>query len=240
MIKVAAVAIAVISIVASLASLVLFTTYWDTFGWLGLWIFAGIMSAIFASWIFLVGWVGRERSTKTTLKTMDFAIIAMFGALVETVDLSAMFVPGLSVLWYTAPVIAGPLLAFFPYGIVLAAALKLSPKPGTAFTVFIVYWILAQVFFFNPLWIPEGIMLALGLEAYYISANRGSTAYLVLMGVMFGITFSITSTIFQIYIWGFLQPLLTTLPKAILSGVTMAIGAFLGSAIGERAKTVMY
>ena len=237
MIKIAAIAIAIISIIASLVSLLLFTAYWDTVGWLGLWIYAGVMIAIFASWIFVVGWVGKEKSP---LKTMDFAIIAMFGALLETVDLSAMFVPGLSILWYSAPTIAGPLLAFFPYGIVLAAALKLSPKPGTAFTVFLVYFILAQVFFFNPLWLPEGIMLALGLEAYYISSKRGTTSYLILMGIMFGIMFSISSTIFEIYIWGFWQPLFTTLPKAILSGITMAIGAFLGSAIGERAKTVMY
>jgi hypothetical protein len=237
MIKIAAIAIAIISIIASFVSLLLFTAYWDTIGWLGLWIYAGVMIAIFASWILVVGWVGKERSP---LKTMDFAIIAMFGALFETVDLSAMFVPGLSILWYSAPIIAGPLLAFFPYGIVLAAALKLSPKPGTAFTVFLVYFILAQVFFFNPLWLPEGIMLALGLEAYYISSKRGTTSSLVLMGIMFGIMFSISSTIFEIYIWGFWQPLFTTLPKAILCGITMAIGAFLGSAIGERAKTVMY
>ena len=237
MIKVGAVVIAVISIVVSLASLVFFTASWATVGWLGLWVYVGVMIAIFASWILVMGWVGKERNP---LKTMDFAIIAMFAALLMVVDAGSMFAPGAAFLWYAFPQFAGALLAYFPMGVVLAAALKLSPKRGTAFTVWLVYGILGQVFFFNPVWLPRHIMLALGLEAYYTSSKRGTTSYLALMGIMFGMLVPSSSIIFQIYSWGFWQPLFTTLPAVILSGITMAIGSFLGSAIGERAKTVMY
>jgi hypothetical protein len=171
---------------------------------------------------------------------MDFAIIAMFAALLTVVDLGSMFAPGAAVLWYTIPQIAGGILSYFPMGIVLAAALKLSPKRGTAFATLFVYTLIGQVFFFNPIWIPRGIMLALCLEAYNISSKRGATSYLALMGIMFGMLNPSSSVIFQIYAWGSWKPLFITLPAAIISGITMAIGTFLGSAIGERAKTVMY
>jgi hypothetical protein len=237
LVKVLAIVIAAIEIVAALASLVFFTAYWDTAGLVGLWVYVGAMIAIFALWILVMSRAGNERSP---LKTMDFAIIAMFAALLTVVDLGSMFAPGAAVIWYTVPQIAGAILSYFPMGIVLGAALKLSPKRGTAFIVFFVYGIIGQVFFFNPAWLPRSIMLALGLEAYNISSKRGATSYLALMGMMFGMLIPSSADIFEIYFWGFWQPLLTTLPGVIFSGIMMAIGTFLGSAIGERAKTVMY
>ena len=238
MIKARSLVIATISIIASLAFLVFITATWDIVGWLGLWVYVGVMIAIFGSWILLTIRLGIE---KNPLKTIDFAMIAMFAALLTVVDFGSMFAPGASALWYAAPQFAGAILAYFPMGIVLAAALKLSPKPGSAFTLFFVYsGIIAQVFFFNPVWILRSIILASALEAYYISSKRGTTSSLALMGMMFGILVPSTSAIFQIYSWGFWQPLVITLPAAISSGIAMTIGTFLGSAIGERAKTVMY
>ena len=238
MIRAKAIVIAAISIIASLAFLVFITATWEIVGWLELWVYVGVMIAIFGSWILLMGKIGIE---KNPLKTFDFAVIAMFAALLTVVDFGSMFAPGASALWYVAPQFAGAILSYFPMGIVLAAALKLSPKPGSAFTLFFVYsGIIAQVFFFNPVWILRSIILALGLEAYNISSERGTTSSLALMGMMFGMLVPSSSAIFQIYSWGYWQPLVITLPAAIMSGITMAIGTFLGSAIGERAKTVMY
>jgi hypothetical protein len=238
MIKGKSLVIAAISIIASLASLILITVSWEIAGWLGLWIYVGVMIAIFGSWILLMVKVGIE---KNPLKTIDFAIIALFAALLTVVDFGSMFAPGAAVLWYVIPQFAGAILSYFPMGIVLAAALKLSPKPGTAFILFFVYsGILSQVFFFNPVWIPRSIMLSLGLEAYHISSERGSTKSLAIMGIMFGILVPSSAAIFQIYSWGYWQPLFITIPAAIISGIMMSIGTFLGSAIGERAKVVMY
>ncbi|UCE95661.1 MAG: hypothetical protein JSV51_08080 [Candidatus Bathyarchaeota archaeon] len=229
--------IAAISIIASLAFLVFFTASWEMLGWVGLWVYVGVMMAVFGAWILLSIKLGVE---KNPLKTIDFAIIAMFVALMAVIDYGSMFVPGLTFLWYSFPQFAGPILFYFPLGIAVAAALKLSPKPGSAFTLLLVYGIIGQVFFFNPIWFARAIMAALALEAFYLSSKRGTLSSLLLAGFMFGVLYNAAATIFQIYSWGFWQPLFVTLPEVILAGVMMAIGCFLGYAIGDRAKTVMY
>jgi hypothetical protein len=229
--------IAAITIITSLVFLVFFTASWEMVGWLGLWMYVGIMIAIFGAWIVLMTKVGIQ---KDTLKNIDFALIAMFVALMIVVDFGSMFVPGLSFLWYLEVPIAGPVMFYFPLGIVIAAALKLSPKPGSAFTLLFVYGLISQVFFFNPVWLARSIIGALGIEAYYISSKRGTLSSLVLMGLMFGIMYSVAGIIFQIYTWGFWQPLFVTLPEVILDGVMMTVGCFLGFALGDRAKSVMY
>lgn len=237
MIKAKALVIAAISIIASLAFLVFFTASWEIVGWLGLWAYVGVMIAIFGSWILLISRLGIE---KNPLKTIDFAIIAMFIALIHVVDYGSMFVPGLTFVWFSFPQVAGPVLFYFPLGIVVAAALKLTPKPGSAFMLWLVSAILDQLFFFNPIWIARGIVAALVIEAYYISSERGTMSSIVLMGLLFGIMYSCTATIFQIYSWGLWRPLFMTFPTVILAGIMMSIGSFLGFALGERAKTVMY
>ncbi len=235
--QVKAIVIAAIAIIASVVFLLLFTASWEMMGWAGLWLYVGIMIAIFGAWMLLSLKFGVE---KNPLKTSDFAIIAMFVALMTVIDFGSMFVPGLTALWYSLPEIASPVLFFFPLGIAVAAALKLSPKPGAAFTLFLVYGIIGQVFFFNPIWFARSIMAALAIEAYYLSAKRGTLSSLLIMGFMFGILYSVAGVIFQIYTWGFWQPLFVTLPEVILAGVMMAVGCFLGYALGDRAKTVMY
>jgi hypothetical protein len=229
--------LAVITIISSLIFLLFFTASWEMVGWLGLWMYVGIMAAIFGAWIVLTTKLGIERET---LKTIDFAMIAMFVALAIVIDFGSMFVPGLSFLWYLLPEIAAPIMFYFPLGIAIAAALKLSPKPGSAFTLIFVYGLISQVFFFNPLWLARSIIAALGIEAYYLSSKRGTLTSLVLMGLMFGILYSVSGIIFQIYTWGFWQPLFVTLPEAIMAGIMMAAGSSLGYALGDRAKSVMY
>ena len=235
--KAGSILLAVIAIVSSLIFLLLFTAYWEMIGWLGLWIYVGIMVAIFGAWILLTTKLGIE---KDSLKTIDFAMIAMFVALVIVIDFGSMFVPGLSFLWYVLPEIAAPIMFFFPLGIAIAAALKLAPKPGSAFTLIFVYGLISQVFFFNPIWLARSIVAALGIEAYYLSSKRGTLSSLVLLGLMFGILFSVSGIIFQIYTWGFWQPLFVTLPEVLMGGIMMAVGCFLGFALGDRAKSVMY
>lgn len=237
MVKIKALIIAVITIVASLGFLVFFTSYWETVGWLGLWIYTGIMIAIFGGWILMEGTSGIKRQALTT---MDFTMIAMFVALIRVVDYGSMFVPGLTFLWYSLPQIAGPILFYFPLGIVTASALKLSPKPGTAFILWIVSTIVSQVFFFNPVWLARGLMAALSIEAYYLSSKRGTTGSLLLMGLTFGIMYNSSAVIYQMYTWGLWKPLFITLPTVIMAGIMMTVGAFLGFALGERAKNVMY
>jgi len=228
--------IATISIIASLAFLVFITAYWDIVGWMGLWGYVGVMIAIFGAWILLFG---RGELRNNPLKTMDFAIIAMFAALIRVVDFGSMYVPGLTTLYFVAPQVAGPILYYLPLGIVVAAALKLSPKPGTAFTLIFVDGLISLVFYGDPVWFFRSIMAALGLEAYYISSERGTLSSLLLMGLMFGIMHATAASIFMTYSWGFWRPLFVTLPAAILSGILMAATSYFGFALGERAKTVM-
>jgi hypothetical protein len=235
--KVSSIVIAAIAIIVSLGFLLFFTSYWETVGWVGLWAYVGVMIAVFGALLLVAMKMGVE---KNPLKTIDFAIIAMFVALMTVVDFGSMFVPGLTMLWVAIPQIAGAVLFYFPLGIAMAAALKLSPKPGSAFTLILVYSIIGQVFFFNPIWFARSIIAALAIEAFYLSSKRGTVSSLTLMGLMFGILYSVTGIIFQIYTWGYWQPLFVTLPEAVIAGVLMAVGSFLGFALGERAKTVMY
>ncbi len=235
--KAPAIIIAALAIVLSLVSLVFFTASWETVGWAGLWAYVGVMIAIFAGLMLISFKFGVE---KNPLKTIDFAIIAMFVALMTVVDFGSMFVPGLSILWYGAPQIAGPLLYYFPLGIVVAAALKLSPKPWSAFILIFIYSIIGQVLFFNPIWFARSLIAMFAIEAFYLTTKRGTLKSLMLLGLMFGILYSVAGIVFQIYTWGFWQPLFITLPEALLAGVMMAVGAFLGFALGDRAKTVMY
>lgn len=240
MFSIKAAIIAVIAIVLSLGFLVFITQYYnpDNPDWLALWVFVGVMIAVFGGWILLVG---RSGLRGDPLKTMDFAMIALFAALFMVVDAGSMFTPGLVGLWYILPQFAGGILAYFPMAILLTATLKLSPKPGTAFTLLIVYGIIATlILFFNPVWFFRIIVLALGVEAYHITSERGKTSSLMLGGLMFGIMISSSAAIFQIYSWAYWQPLFMTLPAAIFAGIMATIGAFLGSALGERAKTVVY
>ena len=229
--------IAAVAIIASLIFLYLFTAYWEMIGWLGLWAYVGISVAIFGAFILLSTKIGIKTDA---LKTIDFAMIAMFVALVTVIDFGSMFVPGLSFLWYVIPEAAAPIMYYFPLGIAVAAALKLSPKPGSAFTLIFVYGIISQVFFFNPIWLARSLIAALGIEAFYLSSKRGTLTSLVLMGLMFGIFYSVSGIIFQIYTWGYWQPIFVTLPEAILAGVMMAVGCSLGFGLGDRTKSVMY
>jgi hypothetical protein len=236
LLKIKAVVIAAISIVASLAFLVFITAYWDIVGWMGLWGYVGVMIAIFGAWILLFG---RGELRNNPLKTMDFAIIAMFAALIRVVDFGSMYVPGLTTLYFVAPQVAGPVLYYLPLGIVVAAALKLSPKPGTAFTLIFVDGLISLIFYGDPIWFVRTIISAVGLEAYYLSSERGTLSSLMLMGLMYGIMHATAASIFMTYSWGFWRPLFVTLPAAILSGILMAATSYFGFALGERAKTVM-
>ncbi len=237
MISIKAVIVAAIAIITSLVSLLFFTYYWETVGWGGLYAYSAIMIAIFGALMLIALKFGVEKSP---LKTIDFAIIAMFVALMTVIDFGSMFVPGLSILWYGVPQIAGPLMYYFPLGIAVAAALKISPKPGSAFTLILVYSIIGQVFFFNPIWLIRSIIACLAIEAYYLTSKRGTLSSLMLLGFMFGTLYSVAGIVFQIYTWGLWQPLFITIPQAVLAGVMMAVGAFLGFALGDRAKTVVY
>jgi hypothetical protein len=237
MMNIKAMIIAAIAIITSLVSVLFFTPYWNTVGWGGLYAFSGIMIAIFGALLLIFLKFGVERGP---LKTIDFAIIAMFVALMTVIDFGSMFVPGLSVLWYAIPQFAGSILYYFPLGIAVAAALKISPKPGSAFTLMFVYGIVGQVFFFNPIWLLRSIIACLAIEAYYLSSKRGTLSSLLLLGLMFGMLYSGVGVVFQIYTWGLVQPLFITIPQVVLAGVMMAVGSFLGFALGDRAKTVMY
>jgi hypothetical protein len=237
MISIKSIIIAVIAIVLSLGFLIFVTQYYDPDNWWALGLYVGVMTAVFGGWILLVG---RSSYKENPLKTMDFAMIAMFAALIRVVDFGSMYVPGLTVLYNVAPQIAGPILYYLPLGIVLAAALKLVPKPGAAFTLLFVDGIISLIFYGDPIWLTRGLVSALGLEAYYISSNRGTLSSIVLMGLMYGIMHGASASIYMTYSWSYWRPLFDTLPSAILSGVFMCATTFLGYALGERAKTVMY
>lgn len=237
MINIKAIIIAAIAIITSLVSLVFFTTYSDVVGWGGLYVYSGIMIAIFGALLLISLKFGVERSP---LKTIDFAIIAMFVALMTVIDFGSMFVPGLTALWIAVPQVAGSILYYFPLGIAVAAALRISPKPGAAFTLVFVYSIIGQVFFFDPIWLLRAVFACLAIEAYYLSSKRGTLGSLMLLGFMFGMLYSVAGIVFQIYTWSYILPLFVTIPEAVMAGVMMSIGAFLGFALGDRAKTVMY
>jgi len=218
--------------VTGLAYLVFYTSYWP-----GL---IGFLAGSFLLIIFLVAWVVlMTKLGKVTLgaslRTTDFAVIAVFVALEQVVDHASMYLPlgplalfpGISALVY-----------YFPLGIIAAALLKIVPKPGAALTFGIGMLIVRQITYPNALWIPRFILVAIALEAYYLTCKRGTLNSLLLMGATYGIFSAATGAIFMLAAWEYWQPLLTTFPVAILCGITMAIGSSIGYGIGSRAVRI--
>jgi hypothetical protein len=197
------------------------------------------VSALIAFFVVLVAITARSgKVTKgSSLRTTDFAVIAVFAAIFIIADWASMILPG--------PLVYIPVtIAFtssFPQGIILAALLKIVPKPGAALTYVIGHTILGAIVAGtpNPLWFPFSMISAVALEAYYLTAKRGTLTSLLLLGFAFGIfSYTIGGVLFPFAVWEYYQPLLATFPVAILCGITMAIGSSIGYGIGSRAGRI--
>lgn len=226
--------VAAIMPITGLAYLVFYTLYWPGL----VEFFAGIFLLIifFAAWTVIMIKFGKATKS-ASLRTTDFAVIAVFAAIFIIADWASMMLPG--------PLVYVPVtIAFtssFPQGIIQAALLKIVPKPGAALTYVIGHTILGAVVAGtpNPLWFPFSILSAVALEAYYLTSKRGTLSSLLLLGFSFGIfSYAIGGALFPFAVWQYWQPLLWTFPVAILSGITMATGSSIGYAIGSRAVKV--
>ena len=222
---------AAIICITSLAYLVLYTIYWP-----GVAVFyAGtfLLTIFFAVWMVIMTKFGKATKS-ASLRTTDFAMIAVFGGIYTVVTWTMMFLPGpiVYIPWSVA------FTSYLPSGIILAALLKIVPKPGAAFTYLITAMIMGQIIHLDLLWAPWYILRAVGLEAYYLTCKRGTISSLVLMGFTYGILSSATGAIFFIGAWLYWQPLLVTIPTAILCGITAAIGASMGHGVGSRAGRI--
>ena len=167
------------------------------------------------------------------LRTTDFAIIVAFLAIHKVVEFSTMFTPFAAM----PPDSIQPnviLTLYFPQGIIQAVLLKIIPKPSVAFTYVIAqYFLLGVLIPLSPLWTLRYILPAVALETYYLVSKRGTLSSLLLMGLSFGILSSVLGTLFFVALWDMpTQPLLLTLPVAILSGISMTGGSLIGYGIG--------
>ena len=222
---------AAIICITSLAYLVFYTLYWP--GVFEFYVGTFLLIGFFAAWVVVMTKFGKVTKS-TSLRTTDFAMIAVFGGINTVVLWVMMFLPG--ALAYIPWTVA--FTSYLPAGIILAALLKIVPKPGAAFTFLIITMIMGQIIHLDMLWAPWYILKAVGIEAYYLTCKRGTKSSLVLMGVAYGIFSSATGAIFYIGVWLYWQPLLVTLPVAILCGITAAIGASIGYGIGSRAGKI--
>jgi hypothetical protein len=170
----------------------------------------------------------------TSLRTTDFAIIAVFVAVKVVADYAGMLLPG--------PLVYIPfsvaLFSYFPMGIIAAALLKIVPKPGAVFTYLTGDFIIGAVIGGSVTWAPVYIVSAFALEAYYLASKRGTLSSLLLMGLSFGIFYSAFNSLSWLAVYEYWQPLLITLPTAIVCGIAMAIGASVGYGIGSRAARI--
>ena len=223
---------AAIMSITGLVCLAYYTTYWSNlFAF-----YAGIFLLIFffAAWTVIMTKFGKVTKS-ASLRTTDFAVIAVFVALYVVADYAIMFFPGplATIPWVIA------LTRYIPTGIMLAAFLKIVPKPGAAFTYQIGKFLIGAVVTTpNLLWLPRFILSAFALEAYYLTSKRGTLSSLLLMGLSLGIFLPAINALNWIAVYEYWQPLLITLPTAILCGITTAIGASIGYGIGSRAVRI--
>src|SRR3990170_4885633 len=226
--------VAAIMSISGLAYLVFYTLYWP--GLVEFFVGIFLLIIFFAAWMVIATKFGRVTKS-ASLRTTDFAVIAVFAAIFIIADWASMILPG--------PLVYVPVtIAFtssFPQGIILAALLKIVPKPGAAFTYVIGHTILGAIVAGtpNPLWFPFSIISAVALEAYYLTSKRGTLSSLLLLGFSFGIfSYAIGGVLFVFAVWEYYQPLLITFPVAILSGIMMAIASSIGYGIGSRAVKI--
>lgn len=226
--------VAAIMSISGLAYLVFFTLYWP--GLVEFFVGIFLLIIFFAAWMVIAAKFGKATKS-ASLRTTDFAVIAVFAAIFIIADWASMILPG--------PLVYVPVtIAFtssFPQGIILAALLKIVPKPGAALTYVIGHTILGAIVAGtpNPLWFPFSIISAVALEAYYLTSKRGTLNSLLLLGFSFGIfSYAIGGVLFAFAVWEYYQPLLITFPVAILCGIMMAIGSSIGYGIGSRAVKI--
>ena len=226
--------VAAIMSIAGLTYLVFFTLYWP--GLVEFFVAIFLLIGFFTAWIVIATKVGKVTKS-ASLRTTDFAVIAVFAAIFIIADWASMILPGALV--YIPATIA--FTSSFPSGMILAALLKIVPKPGAALTYVAGQTILGAIVAGtpNPLWFPFNIISAVALEAYYITSKRGTLSSLVLLGFAFGMfSYALGGVLFTFAVWEYYQPLLITFPVAILCGIMMAIGSSIGYGIGSRAVRI--
>jgi hypothetical protein len=163
--------------IAGLTYLVFFTLYWP--GLVEFFVAIFLLIGFFTAWIVIATKVGKVTKS-ASLRTTDFAVIAVFAAIFIIADWASMILPGALV--YIPATIA--FTSSFPSGMILAALLKIVPKPGAALTYVAGQTILGAIVAGtpNPLWFPFNIISAVALEAYYVTSKRGTLSSLVLLG----------------------------------------------------------
>jgi len=223
--------IAAIMIITSLAYLVFYTLYW--IGPIGFFIGQSLLIIFFLALMAIIIKLGKVTKS-SSLRTTDFAVIAVFVAVKQVVDYAGMLLPG--------PLVYIPfsvaLFSYLPLGIVFAALFAIVPKPGAALTFLIADFLIGSAIGGSVTWANVYVLSAFALEAYFLMSKRGTLSTLLLMGLSFGTFYSAFNSLNWLAVYEYWQPLLTTLPTAIVCGIAMAIGAILGYGIGSRATRI--
>lgn len=224
---------------ALISTVALLYLWFFTAHWSGLLIFAGATMGciiIFGSWV-AVTMRRRWTDKSTRLRTSDYAKLALFISLLTAVDFSLHYIPGW--IWRLIP-FASAILYYLPAAAIAVSAIRTVSKPGAALLLLLGYAVISQIISPFLAWLPYHVVWAILFETYFSTVND----YAESMGsaVLGGWVFGLVSTSFNpIFNWATLQwwtPLFLSIPKAFVCASASAVGAVLGSRIGEKAGKI--
>jgi len=187
--------------------------------------------------IITIGLALVNRKLKEVVRPKNLALSITFGILLYAAQFAIAYIP--SFVWYTPPLnyFATALFVYLPEGLIVSVLLMLSDNAyGSIFMMIIPFYIISMVAFFNPIWTPFYFSMA-SLAEIVILAGKKEYLTSALGAVVFSATDAFLASQFMLFNFGVYQPPMIQLSSALIDIIFAVLGAFIGIAVGKKAKT---
>ncbi len=187
--------------------------------------------------IIAIGLALINRNFKEVVRPKNLALSIIFGILLYAAQFAIAYIP--SFVWYTPPLnyFATALFVYLPQGLIVSVLLILTDNAyGSIFMMIIPFYIISMIAFFNPIWTPFYFSMAALAEIIILSGKKERITS-ALGSIMFSSADAFLASQFMLFNFGVYQPPLIQLSSALIDIVFAALGAFIGLAVGRKAKT---
>jgi len=180
--------------------------------------------------------ISRTRN-KTYFRSTDYAISAVFIAIFSSSIWWGMLLP--SFVYLTVP-LATPLTFYLPESLIFGAYIRLVPKSGASLLLFLGYCFISEMIYPNAFWIPYYLAWGALLEVYVTTTRDFCSSKLsrLTSGFLFGVAGAGLCMVYMLIGWRFYRPLFLSLPAITIDGIFGIVGTYLGSKIGDKAKSI--
>jgi hypothetical protein len=187
--------------------------------------------------IIVIGLALISKRLKEAVSPKNLALSITFGVLLYAAQWAIAYVPAF--VWYTPPFnyFATALFVYLPEGIIVSVLLVLTESAyGSLFMMIIPFYIISMISFFNPVWTPFYFSMA-SLAEIVIFAGKREYMTVALASIVFSATDAFLASQFMLFNFGVYQPPVIQLSSVFIDIIFSIFGAFLGLAIGKKAKT---